>query len=346
MDMNKQAAAKTTATEILSKQKGIQALRKQVAAARTKVNDAKRSIKDYTNYLKDSTNPEHIKGLIARHEAELAKAEPKLAQAQAELAAAEAALPASKPTEFDVVLRWFSGVALAKAKEALELVDASVAHGSWIPGASRRVWAALKPNVAKKTIKVNSRYDAPRSEQAIDSAIRYGSFGGVARLTLQDATRELSDDALEFFIDFKPLIDTLTKLDATRPVPVFTTMNASPTVSAELKRQGAASVEVAEIVFEEREGTDKNGRKYFYRVAKIVWPEGTQHNTSRYAYGTCNNSQCHACGHAIRNSFNWVPLVLTTEAGEKKSLWVGRDCAETLFGVKMDGELELAEGQR
>ncbi len=131
-----------------------------------------------------------------------------------------------------------------------------------------------------------------------------------------------------------------------RKVPVFTKMNASPTVSAELVRQGAEQVEVAEIVYEEREGVTKDCKKYFYRVAKIVWPEGCKHNTSRYAAGTNHNAQCHACGHAIRNAYNWVPLVLTDKAGAKKSLWVGRDCAETLFGVKMDGELELAAGQR
>ncbi len=345
--MNKQAAAKTTATEILSKQKSIQTLRSAVTKAKTKLNEAARSHKYYSESLKADPTRTHLVELIAREQKDIDSASAELSVAQVKLAEAEETLPARKATEFDAVLRWFSGSSLVKAQDALELVAASVAHGSWIPGASRKVWAALKPNVAKKTIKVDSGYKAPKADSAIDYAIRYGSFGGIAGLTLQEATQGLEDDALEFFIDFKPLITTLVKLDATRPVPTFTTLNASPTVSAELVRQGAEKVEVAEIRYETREGTDpKTGKKFFYTVAFIVWPEGCKHNTSRYAHGTAHNDQCHACGHAIRNNFNWVPLVLTDKAGGKKSLWVGRDCAETLFGVKLTGELELAEGQR
>jgi hypothetical protein len=148
----------------------------------------------------------------------------------------------------------------------------------------------------------------------------------------------------------KAAADLLAKFktwDSTRPVPTFTTMNASPTVSAELKRQGATNVEVCPMKFERIEVRNHAGEFVGYAfVVVLLWPEGTKHHTSSYAYGTGNNRQCHACGHAIKNPMNWVPLILTTEAGEKKSLWVGRDCAETLFGVRMDGDLELAPGQR
>lgn len=351
--MTNNTAAKIAATEILEKQKGIANLRKAVTQAKTKLDDAKRTLRwaqDAVNAALergDIDNAEYNRGRVTGAESCLPVLQEKLEAAKAELAKAEAELPAVKPSAFAAILKWFSGTALVKAKDALELVDASVAHGSWLPGASRRVWAALKPNVAKKNLKVSSAYDAPAAEGAIRFAIDYGSFGRLAALSLQDATRDLNDDALEFFIDFRPLIDTLTTLDATRPVPVFTKLGASPTVTAELERQGAVSVEVAEIVYERHEGIDKKtGKKFYYVVAKIIWPEGCQHNTSRYAYGTAHNFQCHACGHAIRNNCNWVPLVLTDKAGGKKSLWVGRDCAETLFGVKLTGDLELAEGQR
>jgi hypothetical protein len=332
---------------IVEKQKGIESLRKAVTKAKTKANDAKRNIKDYTYYLAQDASRTHLVDLIAKYEVELVKANAELAEATEKLAAAEATLPAVKASQYAVVLKWFSGSALAKAKDALELLDASVELGSWVPGASRKVYAALgKPNVASKTIKLNNSYDAPNAESALMYAVKYGSFGRMVRLSLQDATRELNDDALEFYIDFKPMVDMLAKLDATRPVPVFTTMNASPTVSAELKRHDAASVEVCPMEFNEVEAIDEKGNKYFKTVVKLVWPVGIKHNTSRYAYGTDNNNQCHACGHAIKNAFNWVPLILTTGKGEKKSLWVGRDCAKTLFGVDMTGDLEIIGGKQ
>jgi hypothetical protein len=331
---------------IVETQKALNALRKAATQAKSKYDDAKRTMTYFQEGLNQDPTKTHLVELIAKEQAKMDKAAAQRAVALTELMAVEAALPARKPSQFEAVLRWFSGSSLVKAKEALELVDASVEQGSWIPGASRKAWAAMKPNVAKKTIKVDSGYKASKADSAIHFAIAYGSFGGVAGLTLQDATRELNDDALEFYIDFQPLVDAMRKLDATRPVPTFTTMNASPTVSAELKRQGAVQVEVCPIRYEERSKTDEKGNVTYFMVAILEWPEGTKHNTSRYAYGTATNNQCHACGHAIKRMFNWVPLVLTTEAGEKRSLWVGRDCAKTLFGVDMAGDLELAEGQR
>lgn len=347
--MNKTLAAKNVATEILTKQKDIESLRKAVREAKTRVNDAKRCIKDYSAYLKDSTNPEHIKSLIAEYEAKLAKAIPALEKAQAELAVAEASVPARKPSKFENVLKWFSGASLAKAQAALELLDASLAHGSWIPGASRKVRAAVgKANVAKKTVQLDRAFGGPKEQSAVSYAVGYGSFDGLGRLTVEEIeSGVLTGKALQYALDFKPLVDTLDRLDATRPVPTFTKLNASPTVSAELERQGAVAVDVAPLKYEVIENTDpKTGKKTYRTVVYIVWPEGIEHRTSRYARGTAHNNQCHACGHAIKNAYNWVPLVLTDKSGAKKSLWVGRDCAETLFGVKLTGELELAEGQR
>lgn len=331
------------AATIIEKQKQIENLRKAAGKAKTQVQDAKREIKMYGEWLQQDPPRTHLSRLIAEAEQDLAQATAAQAQALAALAAAEAALPEVKPSQFAAVLKWFGGAALAKAKDALELVDASLEHGSWVPGASRKVAAALKPNVAKKNIKIGSSYDAPKAEKAIYYAVQYGSFGGVAGLTLQDATQALRGEALEFFIDFKPLVDAMKVLDATKPVPVFTTMNASPTISAELKRQDAAQVEVCPMEFKKVERLNpKTNQVEIHTIVILLWPEGVVHGTSRYTEGC----QCHACGHAIRNPFNWVPLVLADSKGSKKSLWVGRDCAETLFGVKMDGDLELADGQR
>ena len=86
----------------------------------------------------------------------------------------------------------------------------------------------------------------------------------------------------------------------------------------------------------------KDGKPFLVKIGFIAWPRGTVHNASRYA-GTDRNVQCQACGHAIRNPWNWVPLLLDNDEGIPYSLWVGRDCAETLFGVRVKGDLEFEE---
>ena len=91
---------------------------------------------------------------------------------------------------------------------------------------------------------------------------------------------------------------------------------------------------------------DADGRPYM----RIVWPDGTKHCANRFAKvgrSRSGNAQCHACGHAIKSAYNWVPLTLTHESGELHSFWVGRDCAKKLFGVEMKGEAvyESAQGQ-
>lgn len=271
------------------------------------------------------------------------------------------------------ILGWFTGKALEGAKAALEMLEASLAQGSWVKGASRKVPAALnKPTVAQKLARAHekelerigvpddaSEYDQRYRDVAhhgwsVAHCMTFGSFTNIQSVDFE-ALRKNAKPALlpvvakaeQYARDFAPVAAAIKKLDATKPVPVFTTMNASPTVSAELQRQGAEKVEVCPMKFEEHSRLNpKTGKIEYFSVVLLLWPEGTQHGTSRYANGTAHNDQCHACGHAIRNAFNWVPLVLTTKDGAKKSLWVGRDCAETLFGVKMDGDLELAPGQR
>lgn len=73
---------------------------------------------------------------------------------------------------------------------------------------------------------------------------------------------------------------------------------------------------------------------------QLKWPEGTKFNATGYCR-TANNHQCQACGHAIKNAFNWVLLVVDSAAGVPHAMWVGKDCAQTLFGVAVKGELRL-----
>jgi hypothetical protein len=69
----------------------------------------------------------------------------------------------------------------------------------------------------------------------------------------------------------------------------------------------------------------------------VDWPDGTLHNKSHFNY-SANNQQCQACGHAIQNPFNWVPILAFNTTKVPHSLWVGRDCASKLFGCKVEGD--------
>lgn len=79
----------------------------------------------------------------------------------------------------------------------------------------------------------------------------------------------------------------------------------------------------------------------------LNWPEGTQHNKSRF-FQSNNHMQCQACGHAIQKPFNWVPILAYghSEKPTPCSLWVGRDCAGKLFGCKVEGDAIYPERQR
>jgi hypothetical protein len=329
-------------TNPLEKQKAIGQLRKAATLAKTQLNEAKRHVREYTTWFKEQPGRVYLAEQIERFKAESVVAEAAFLKAQKQLDDAVAALPPVPESKFSSALKWFSGTALIKARDALELLDASLAHGSWLPGASRKVRAALgKANVAKKKIAINKDSHRTKAESAIDYAVNYGAFKQMSTLTLEDA-RRLNKVAFSYYEDFKPVVDIMDELDATRPVPVFTDLGVSETLTATLKAFEAVKVTVAPLKRKKKEYLDKNGKQAWKYVYYLDWPKGTKHGTSRYR-GTDNNRQCEACGHAIKNGFNWVPLVLWGKDGTPKSCWTGRDCAESLFGVKMTGDLEIMD---
>jgi hypothetical protein len=156
-----------------------------------------------------------------------------------------------------------------------------------------------------------------------------------------DAERAALKTAAEWAADFAPVAAALAELDSRRPVPVVVMKTLSPTVVANLAASMKVDLTSVASPDTEVEWVERVIKGQTVKVAKvkILWPEGTRHNCSRFAYGTDNNAQCHACGHAIKNPWNWVPLVATTPTGPV-SLWVGKDCAKKLFGCEVSGEAE------
>lgn len=278
-------------------------------------------------------------------------------------------------------LNWFSGKSLEKAQIAADLLEQSIAQDCWVPKASVIVRAALnKTNVAsklasalrKETAENNwtatklerlgvpdgaNQYDPQYRAVAhmgweIEHALQFGNFHAMSDVDF-DACRAAANGnevalaaingAEQAARDFAEVYAAMARFDAMRPRPVFTTMGASKLVSETMKSMDAASVAVCPIEWETVERKNEKGQTVWVQIGHLRWPEGTQHGTSGKG-GVGHN--CEACGHKISNMFNWVPLVITTASGEKKSLWVGRDCSKTLFGIDMKGDLELMEGQR
>lgn len=253
------------------------------------------------------------------------------------------------------VLQFFAiGKNRENAREALQLLEESIGQGFWVKAASRKVRAALtKPKVAKKHGKVldgvyrgplcsirwaltYSRFESPEALGAM--ATDHGSNPGLSLALSLEQILEVVEFYFRFVAAMCPVMDAMLQLDNTRPAPVFTHLGASPTVTATVESFGATAVEVCEMEYERVERKNSEGRIAHVTVVNLLWPDGTQHHTSRHA----GDSKCEACGHGIRNPYNWVPLVLTTPKGPK-SLWVGRDCAKTLFGIELTGDLEITD---
>lgn len=264
-------------------------------------------------------------------------------------------------------LEWFTGKSRQDAACALDLLAASEAAEEWLPGASRKVAAALsKTNVARKlygkygkALEAIGGYDLPSEQRgwSVATLLQFGNwkrgldidFDAVQKGAKADELALVVDLARGFVSDFAPLVPLVERLDATRPAPVITSVGASPTVTKLLASLGlllnAGTIRTPPIEWVSVERKTPAGKPYLAKVGYIHWPRGTVHNASRYAAGTQRNIQCHACGHAIKNAFNWVPLLLDSDdvVSVPHSLWVGRDCAETLFGIKVRGEVELEE---
>jgi hypothetical protein len=137
-------------------------------------------------------------------------------------------------------------------------------------------------------------------------------------------------------------------LDARRPKPVIVMKTLSPTVASNISAH--LGIDVSTIQSPPMRGKwvefEHKGKKELVYVVTIDWPEGTQHNKSRFVHSG-NHQQCQACGHAIKDCFNWVPILAygPSEKTTPCSLWVGRDCAAKLFGCEVEGDAVYPERQ-
>jgi hypothetical protein len=260
--------------------------------------------------------------------------------------------------------KWYRG----KAREvirtfAIPTLLQAAADGYWPKGASRKVKASLnKQSVAAKFARANRKTleplaDADRLSGAkhtgwtIAIAMQYGNVADApqvaatvevlrpiaAALPGEEArvVAELLDTAAQWAADLAPVAALISALDATRPKPIIVLGTLSRTVADNVGAAMGIAIDTIECPPIEWFWVEEEVKGAIVRVpvGRIIWPDGTRHCQSRFALG----SQCHACGHGIRNPWNWMPLVAQTATGPV-SLWVGRDCARNLFKAEVSGD--------
>lgn len=256
------------------------------------------------------------------------------------------------------VLAYFKGKARDKAAGALHAINESLEKGAWLKGWSRKVRGALnktdrvvRPIIALWTWAPTEDGDLDGLMWNMKHCLDYGQFEraqhqkvGVNKLPA--ALRPLASYFVGYRDAFAPVVQAMKTLDSMRPPPVITNLGVSPTVTKTLEALDAVKVECCPMHKEkwEREFLNKKTGKIEKEIVTVMvldWPAGTKHSTSRFSAWKC---QCEACGHGIRNPFNWIPLILTSKDGTPRSLWTGADCAHKLFGFKLTGELEIVDG--
>jgi hypothetical protein len=282
-------------------------------------------------------------------------------------------------------LRWYSGKTLVDLEALLPKVYASIKRGEWEPGVSRTLIAKLnKPNVLHKALRdvfgkdpnLNSYERDKLVTSTLDQMLKPGKkyetlspgwrighdirFGHVTRADdilknlsylrapKTDVEREIVRLAREFAEDFEDLAKHIITLDNARPIPVFTSLGVSPTVTKTLQDASldlvpkTVRVCPSEIVWKTLVKVVRGEEvKFQAPMLRLLWPKGTRFGRSRFNGG----EQCQACGHGIRNPFNWVPLLIDDANGIPHSMWVGRDCSHKLFGIKVKGEVEVEGGR-
>lgn len=263
------------------------------------------------------------------------------------------------------ILSWYTGKSLAGAQEALDLVSASEQQEFWLPGASRRAYSLLgKANVAIKAadpVMRSNTYDHPAYRAIF--AMKFGGVKDAPKLlattpspsSVSEADRPLTATARRWCEDFAPLARRMAELDARRPKPVIVCGTLSRAVVDNVAAKLGLvldSIEVppqtGEWVSEERPVKDRPGKTEIVKVFRVTihWPPGTRHRRSKFSYGSrAGNNQCEACGHAIKDPYNWCPLMAREADGSYSSLWVGKDCAKKLLGCKVDSGEAIYTGR-
>jgi hypothetical protein len=286
----------------------------------------------------------------------------------------------NEPAKYSEIEKWYSGKALTVIQTyVLPTLRQAEVDGEWKKGDSRKIRAALnKQTVAIRFARKNGRdhndrgadnsgllddVQSTRGILAHESKLRgwrltfymaYGQFenaraaqvlaGQLAQYCVNDAERAALATAAGWADDFVAVADLVVLLDSRRPKPVIVCKSLSRLQLDNVGRAMAVDLNNVKpcpmVIVYVTMTNPKTGTTYQIAQPEMHWPEGTRHGTSKFSGGSkAGNQQCESCGHAIKNPFNWVPLLGETPTGPI-SIWVGRDCAHSLFECEVSGEAD------
>jgi hypothetical protein len=161
----------------------------------------------------------------------------------------------------------------------------------------------------------------------------------LAPFCVNDTERAALARSKQWADDFAPIAALVAELDSRRPKPTIVCKTLSPLQLSNVGKALAVDLSNVEpcpmVMVWVEQINPKTGKTYKITMPELKWPEGTRHGASKFSGG----NKCESCGHAIKNPFNWCPLVGHTPTGPI-SLWVGRDCAKDLFNCDVSGEAD------
>jgi hypothetical protein len=251
-----------------------------------------------------------------------------------------------------------TGKRLEKFQKSVQLITESLEANGWLKGASRSADSGFYQGIISGRIPETPRNYDDKNKTAwnVYMSLRYGhgkaepsekvfeEMRQVADSKEHRAFLKLTNEQLSAWVQLsKQKAEAMEWLNSARPVPVITDMGASPKVLRTLEEMGmtvnASSLKYPELERKVQEYEAINPRTGEMQTFKhvyyeIKWEKGIVHNTSRFA-GTApsGHCRCDACGKSIPSGM-LVPLEGKDNDGKWKSMMVGTDCAQTLFGVK------------
>ena len=242
----------------------------------------------------------------------------------------------------DTVTEFLTGKRLEKFLESVGIVQESLATGEWsIKRARGKAFKGINQGLTSKAAS-GSRGD----NFDVYMCVAYGS-PVKAEIEATEGDFEavgVKPEIVRAWIEVCREIHSAAKiLDNARPKPKLTAIQLSPKVTKTLTEMNLdldlSTIKPAEIIKIEYSevhpvtfqpvNLNRRGEVVTTVSYQVEWSKGISHGTSRFSH--CD---CEACGKKIPSQ-----LVVPVEVHDRKrdgliSLWLGRDCASNIFGVK------------
>lgn len=256
-----------------------------------------------------------------------------------------------------VIRKYLKGSRLSLFNESVDKINDSLRLNGWLPGYSRSYSKGLKGvglSISyEKNLMVGEYTSVNTARGKLNGLLKEG-FLHLGSSEIELAISDLNEKELKktpseliwaYFNLLKEVKVAVQLLNSLRPLPVVTKIGLSPKVTKTLKDMNLdielSSIVMAKISYEYIPSRGKDGKvmsgKYGETLIELTsyvdWSEGIKHNMSRFA----SSDHCHACGALVESKL-FVPIEgFDNKTESLVSMWLGRDCAKNIFGIKDEG---------